>query len=201
MGVNELDHEAGVPAAPPTQPFLRPAATKPPGWPSVLGVIAIVLGALGALGGVWGAAAPTVLRAVSRDIPEMESAALDAAEALGAWTIPLAMLTGGLAVLLLVAGIGLVRRRRWSRNAFRAWAVLKIALVATSAVLASFVQQQTFETMQGTDPTAPGMPAAAITVMTVSTVVFTLLWGWALPIFALVWFARRKIGEHVATWV
>jgi len=37
-------------------------------------------------------------------------------------------------------------------------------------------------------------------VMIVVTLVFGLAWGWALPVFLLIWLSRGKIKNDVAGW-
>lgn len=113
------------------------------------------------------------------------------------WLIAANAAAAMVAVLLIVAGSGLVARRRWSVGPLIAWAVLKILLTPALAAINCLAQNATQQAMMKTMPMT-NQPGAAIgmtvaSVMLIAAAALSCLWGWALPIFTLTWFARPKI--------
>jgi hypothetical protein len=103
------------------------------------------------------------------------------------------------AVLLLPAGIGLLKRRLWGVRLTRTWARVKMVMVVGVAALTYVMQQQMWAAM--TKQNAPGSPFGPMEgVMVATAVVFALVWGWALPVFMLIFLSRRKVKEHIDTW-
>ena len=115
-------------------------------------------------------------------------------------SIGLAILAVGLAVLLLIGGVGVLRRRAWAPRACNTWAVLKVLLVIANAVVGYAVQKQTLLWMQGQSARMPPGWGAISGSMPGMTACFALLWGWALPVFLLIWLARGTIKEEIAPW-
>ena len=68
-----------TPLAPPTQPGAIAAPPRPSNWPTVIGIIAIVVGAGGILLNMWGAGMPLLMRWFSWAMVEGQ------AESLRAW--------------------------------------------------------------------------------------------------------------------
>ena len=111
-----------------------------------------------------------------------------------------------LAATLLAAGIGMVLRKLWSRKTVLIWSGTKIAFVVANSLLSYMVQKAKFEEMQemmANDPNA----AAAMSVfgqimmwMGMFFIVIWIIWGWALPVFTLIWFSRKKIRGEVTSW-
>ena len=102
------------------------------------------------------------------------------------------------AILLIVAGVGLTKRRRSGATMLRRWAVFKIVLVVVNSVVGAFVALSQADAMEaaGAGQMPPGMQSA----MTIVSIGFGLLWGLALPVFSLVWLGRGKIRAEVARW-
>jgi len=54
------------------------------------------------------------------------------------------------------------------------------------------------------DPNAPaamlGVFGTVMAIIGPMILVFAIVWGWALPIFMLIWFSRRKIKAEIAQW-
>lgn len=179
-------------------------ATEPPkqsSWPMVIGIIAIVLGAGGVLTSCWGTVAPLLTDALAQAMPAGPSRAQ--LDAMKEWAVVLAAISAGALVLaawLLTGGIGLVKRTAWARRAILVWAVAKALFVAGQSVASYFIQHDTFDAMTQSDPTMSQMPAGFSTAVATASLVFGLVWGWALPVFMLIWFARGKIRAEVATW-
>ncbi len=190
---------------PPVEPGEIPH--RPSAWPMVIGVIAIIFGSLAILQGCFGAVSSLFMSSLSGLMPTEQATMLDAMEGLKPWMIIGAVLTLALGILLLVAGIGLVRRRAWSPTACMVWAGIKMVFVVGNTILADMAQQAQFEVMQEMMQQDPNMPAAMpammgsfMQVFGVFTIVLGILWGWALPVFLLSWFSRSKVNSEVAGW-
>ena len=70
--------------------------------------------------------------------------------------------------------------------------------------LSSQPQMDAMQRMLEEDPnTAAAIPGFFGTFMAILgplTLVLGIVWGWALPIFMLIWFSRRKIKAEIAQW-
>lgn len=189
------------PLTPPTQVEL-PSRTMPapaPSWPSVLGIIAIVFGVFGTLTGAYGVLAPFLMRFMAQIAPAAGRAGLHVAQQWAAWGVANGALTGALALLLLAAGLGLLRRRRWACTASQVWAVLRIMLAGVQVGVAYFIQQDTLTAVSQQMPAS--MPSQQyVHSFAALGLVVSLLWYWALPVFLLIWLARGRVREHVAEW-
>jgi Na+/proline symporter len=115
-------------------------------------------------------------------------------------SVALAIVGVGLAVLLLFSGIGLVKRRAWTQRTCMIWAGLRMSLVVANALVGYAVQKQTLAAMEGQNAQMPPGWGAISGSMPLMTVCFTLLWGWALPVFLQIWLARGTIKEEMARW-
>lgn len=217
-----------VGATPPTvilPPHMLPVLPKKPTvWPTVLGIIATVVGGLGVLiygcGSVIG---PVMSNAMSTAVQQsgsnnsMFEAQMRIQSQYMWWQIGSGVFAMGLSTLLLCTGIGLMRRRPWTRTSALTWAVLRMlhAILATvigfrmSDVMFEAMQQAMQEAMQqqqsarGAGPAMPAMPFNFFGLMRslgYAGAVVSLLWYWAMPIFTLVWFNRRTIKTEVASW-
>jgi len=127
----------------------------------------------------------------------------DTTRAWAAWTISLSAVATVLGLLLLAGGVGLVRRRHWSRAALICWAVLKIILAVANGLLVWVVQQQGLQEqsrMMGPGFAPGGAGATTVKAVTFFSLAFAILWGWALPVFLLIWFSRRSIKAQMAQW-
>jgi hypothetical protein len=191
--------------APPTEqgPLGQPG---PPGaWPTVIGVIEIVFGVLGAIRGVFGIFGPLLMELLAGFIPKDASGAATfeiQRKVTADWApvlIALAAVSLGVAVLLLIAGINLCRRRPSGANLSVLWAALKSALALGNAIVGYFVQADTLEAMRQAGQTTAGFGGLANS-FALAGVVIGLLWALALPVFVLIWFARPAIKREVAGW-
>lgn len=191
------------PLTPPIQPgpLARPAGYSPysspiPVWPTVIGILAIVLGSLGLLGGIWGAVSPLVMKTLFQNMavdPNMPYFS----EKWTQWTIMSSVVSSAVAVVLIVAGAGMLKRTAWSPRVARIWAVIKMVFVIVNVVLAFQIQQSTMETIAQT-----GGPRTVVNVsfLTIPGIFVGLVWGWALPVFLLIWFGRASMKEQVSKW-
>jgi hypothetical protein len=204
MSANLDNSAADWPSAPPTSAGPLPSAVRSPAWPTVIGVIAIVFGVLGAIGGLWGVVGLAVMRRFGFGLWAKVEVA-DAVRGWAAWTIPLSAVAAVLGLMLLAGGVGLLRRRRWARTALVRWASLKIPLVVASGMLGWLVQQQVWQTQSSVMAAGGGFPQTAVSSTAVAAfatfgLVLGTIWGWALPVFVLIWFARGPIKAQVSTW-
>ncbi len=190
---------------PPVEPGEIPH--PPSAWPKVIGVITIIFGSLAILGGCSGAVSSLFMSSLSGLVPEEQATMYDAMEGLKPWMIIGAVLALALGILQLVAGIGLVRRRAWSPTACMVWAAIKMVFVVGYTILGDMARQAQFEAAQEMIQQDPNMPAGMAAMMAsffqvfgVFAIVVGILWGWALPVFLLIWFSRGKIKAEVAGW-
>ncbi len=191
------------PAHPPTMPpqsYASPVKHRG-GWATAIGIIAIILGAFNILAGCSGMAWPLMMDGFSSMAPAGQTTGMEGVLAWKAWTVPLAFVGLGLGILQLVVGIGILKRRRWAARTAFWWAALKVPYGLVNSILGYFVQQDTFEAMQQQGGAAmPPMGGGFFTAMGAFTIVFGLVWGWALPIFLIVWLSRKSIKADVAGW-
>jgi len=188
------------PAAPPTQPGMVGLPQRPSAWPKVIGIIAIVFGAGGSLGGIWGAVSPLFTDAFMSMVPGEQAAGMkEMMQQYKPYTIIGSLLSLGVAVLLLAAGIGLVQRRGWAPKISMLWSIVKIVFVIVNSIFGYMMAQASAAAM-AQDPAMAQMPAGFMSVASGVGVALGACWGWALPVFMLVWFTRGKIKAEVAEW-
>ncbi len=199
--------EVRVPPVGTAPPTYRPYYERPQesAWPKVIGIICIVFGSLGSLGGFCGALGSLLQGFIGR-VAQNAGQSQETLEAMARYTPYTAaanILGLGVAVVLLVGGIGLVKRLRWSRAALLHWSWMKMLVAILVGVLGYLMQQAQFEAMQN-DPNFSGqMPAMFGSFMRAAGavgLVLQIVWSWALPIFTLIWFNRRPIREEVSQW-
>ena len=186
-------------AVPPDQPGQMQAPQEPSTWPTVIGIIAIVLGAGGVLSGLSSAAMPMLVDAMGTAMPEMQRAPLEAAQEHMVWTVTSSLLSVLIAAALLAAGIGLVKRRAWSIRAARGWALVRLLFVGIAAVMAYRIGQAQFDAMAEQGDLG-GLPEWLVDLLLPLTVVATLAWGWAFPVLILIWLGRAKIKAETGLW-
>ncbi len=184
------------PLAPPTQPGAIVAPPRPSNWPNVIGIIAIVLGAGGILGGVWGAASPWLMSSLSWAMLPGQAESL---QAWLPWTVSSSLAAAAVAILLLLGGIKLVKRNPAAPGLLRVWAILKLPMAVCLTIVGIIVQREQFDVVQGSTTAMP-MGSAFFDALTVFGVVVSVVWYGALPVFMLIWFARKKSKAEVAGW-
>ncbi len=201
------DHSAeqapGV--TPPSDPAEVPPS--PSTWPTAIGVIAIVLGGVGTLGGCVGAFSPLLMGMIQSIVPEGKVTVLEGMMDWAVWLVAVSIVSMLIAVLLLVAGIGVIKRRAWGPKVALVWAGLKMIFVIVHSVASYLIQIAQFEAMQVAIANDQNMSAGMGTFMGsmmqalgIFGVLIGVLWGWALPVFLFVWFARKKIRTETAGW-
>jgi hypothetical protein len=185
--------------APPTQPGAIPEPARGSVWPTVIGVIAIVLGVFSAIGALWGMVSPHIMGAFVSRMPGQSASAMQGfLDRFFVWMIVSQVITLLLAVWLLIGGVAMTVRRTWAANACRGWAVAKGLFVVVQQYFVIQIVEYQFQAMKMSG--APAMAGNLQTITTVSSVVFGLLWGLALPVFMLIWFSRRRIKQEMRSW-
>jgi len=184
-------------AVPPQQPGEIGRPAQAPTWPTVIGVISIVFGAGACLGGVWGLFAPQFLDLMAKQMPQGQAEMFSAVQEWSTWMVVNAALTVIIALVLLAAGIELVRRRARGVKLCRVWAVLKIIFGIVGAYIGLQIQQAQFREMsQGNLPVGGGF----YVVVGVVSMVFGIAWTCAYPVFLLIWFSRAKVKNEYTQW-
>ncbi|MBL4702586.1 MAG: hypothetical protein JKX85_15165 [Phycisphaeraceae bacterium] len=187
--------------SPPTQQAfdLEPAKST---WPTVIGILSMVLGGFGAMGGLWQTVGPFMMGALGQLVPQDDAKAQQALAAMEQWQIPLAVIGLAslvLAVFLLVAGSKLLGRKFQCVTLYKRWAIAKMIVALPAVGIATMSQMQQMQNMvdQGQ---APAAFSGMMNVVLVFMVVLGLAFAWAFPIFILFWFNRQKIHDEVGTW-
>ena len=168
----------------------------------MIGTIAIVFGILGALGGCLGLVMGPVMKALFEVMPTQQAAGMSWMSEWQWWMLTGSLLGLTLGVLLLVGGLGLQSRRGWGRRVCLGWAGLKVLLVVVNAIIQFQMALDQAEAMKN-DPNVQAMPAQFAIIMEsfgMIGVIVGVIWGWALPVFLLVWLSRRKIRAEVQSW-
>ncbi len=176
---------------------------QPPVWPKVIGIIAVILGGLGILGGGWALIMPFFMDLMMGLMPKGQVPGIESLQMLKDWQGWLAvssLLMIGLATLLLFVGIGLLKRRRWAVRLGVWWSILKVLFVVAQNVVGLSMQEAQMEALSEQMSNIPGMSSGFISAMAVMGMIVGIAWGWALPVFLLIWFSRAKIKEEVAGW-
>lgn len=173
----------------------------PSSWPTTLGVICIVFGGLGlacyGCGSVQTALGPWMAGMVPEEqrpaTPQGLQLVVQVAQMCTAFA---------LSVWLLVAGIGLTRRRPWSRAHCMGWSVVKILLVVVGTVAGALfapdsVQQVNDQLSQGGRQTPPFTMTTQIIYI---ILLISLLWFLVWPVVLLLWFSRASVKAEVEAW-
>jgi hypothetical protein len=163
-----------------------------------VGVIAIIFGGFGMLGGLIGMLTPAMLPFL-KSLPGQAPGTYDAIERYTGIQVLTGALTMLTAALLLIGGIGLLRRSRTAARILVFWAVLKLIVVLGNVSFGALIQHQQLQDIQAAQP-GPVPQAAMLGTMVVLTVVIGVLWGWALPVFMLIWMNRSSIKAETASW-
>ncbi len=187
-----------MPSTPPIQagPLARPAlgyaSGAPSTWPTVIGVIGIVFGAGAVLLTLGGFGFALLMRNAPGmpPNPQFEDRWLP-------WTLASMFVTCAVAILLLVAGVGITKRRAWAPRLAKVWAILKMVIVLGSMIIGFQTQQETMEALQ---QSAGPSPMPNLEGLVAFSMCGGVLWGWALPVFMLIWFSRSSVKEEISRW-
>jgi hypothetical protein len=196
----DLPSPQARPLTPPTQPVPLAPVVPRSKWPAVVGIIAIVIGAGGFLYNACGAVGAFVVAIMFQRMPPtgMPPQVMQIKPGLEGVMLVMSLLCG----VLLIPGIALLQRRRWSAAWLRIWSVAAIVLAVAGSVIEARIQGENMTLMM----TATSMPAGAgpntavLQATVIGTAVFNAVLRCAFPVFLLIWFARRKIRDEVAGW-
>lgn len=197
VGGGSAPPTAPVAVAPPTRPGEIRRVGRRSAWPTVFGVISIVLGGGGVLGGIGGIVSTVFLGAMTA---AMMGASAGTIRVVNVLSSAVALVV---ASVLLAGGIGLTMRRRWGARTVLAWAVVKMVVTVPAVAAGAWVQHLSFQhSMQQAASQSPGaaLPPGVGVAMAAVTVVFGLAWGWAWPVLCLVWLGRTRCRAEWSTW-
>lgn len=185
--------------SPPTAPDPNVHAQRSLNWPTVVGVITIVFGAGGVFFGVIGIITWSLLRGSAFFGPQA-----GAMEKYAPAMIALQVVYVLLAALLLTGGILLVMKRRKAVVPLLIWSYCKIVYGAVYGVVNGLIQQESMQTVWTQSAAGPGaapppaVQAGFTTGVMIGSVAFMLIWSAILPVFLIIWFARRRVKTDVA---
>jgi len=191
--------------------YADPLPVQQSSWPKVIGIISIVLGCLGAayygLCGVGGTLVGTfAMEAMTSTMTEAQRAQMEASiEIQRQFMVPnllRSLFAMGLGILLLVVGLAMVKRRRWSRTGALLWAGGKTVDALAAGAIAYLSGQATVEMMES-DPNMQQMPQGIQGMMAAIgpiSAVMTALFLIAYPVFMVIWMNRGKVVEEVRAW-
>jgi hypothetical protein len=178
-------------------------------WPIVLGVISIVVGILACLYAAAGTAMSMLLPALGgwtsytpRGTTGVDVAALMRDHA---WLLRVAYSQLGVgAALLVIAGIGLVRRRPWGARLMRIWGVLGVLLALGSAASVGVFEARfmgaAFTSISASSGSGGGPPPQVGYVAGVFTGVIMAFLLSIFPVFVLIWFSLAPVRAEVGRW-
>lgn len=188
--------------SPPTAPALARAVPEPAArWPFAVGVVSIIYAGLHILGGICSVASPLwtgMMRNASPPGAGPDFMAIT--ERWAGWTMTLAVASLGLSGLLLAIGIGMLNRRRWSIGISRYWCAGQMALAVANCVVGYLLQSDMVHTMSQPGPGASGAFATGARIGASVGVIVGLVWGFALPVFLLVWLRRPVVRREYEGW-
>jgi len=195
--------------APPSVAGAMP--TMPSTWPTVIGVVMIVLASLGMLAYGCGAVANTIWPLALSKLAQSPAgqdpaitAQLDMSRRFMAWNVFNAIVSVGLSFMLLMAGVAVVRRRSWCARLSFVWAIVRILWAIPASYVGYRIAIESFQAMEkaSADAGRP-MPNGLGTIMHSLGgvgVAIGLVLACALPAFVLIWFSRSKIKNEIAQW-
>ncbi len=198
MEIDENTPAATPPMTPPSE--VGEVPRKPPSWPGAIGTISIVFGSLGLVCygclSVQTMATPLMVGMV----PEDQRPPTPQGIQLFVQIFQLCA-AAGLSVWLLIAGIGLSRRRPWARSHTVGWSVAKILLSFISTTMgivfaSATVDQINSQLSQGGSTPPFTVSIGVMLVFVAIAMVWALLW----PVFLLIWFSRAAVKDEVAAW-
>lgn len=181
-----------VAQAPPTQPGTGHADALPSTWPTVLGIVCLILGGLGLAGGMCG----LTMSVLGSSMASAQGAGNEMSGRMLAFTAVGTVFQMALSAGLLVSGIGVLRQRSWGVLASKIWAIAKIIVSGVSLV----VQMALGISTDVLADSGMNWSEESIRVMTWLFGGIGLIWALILPVFVLVWFARPVIKQEIADW-
>ena len=197
------EFDAPIAEAPPTA---WQEETRRSSWPTVIGIIGIVIAILALLGSGCMMAMPALtgwMRSAFEDQPEVQKSIDQMLASMGSpgAMVVFAAINLVLAVFLLVGSIKLLKRRRAARSMLMMYAGLEAVRVIVNLVYSMKVQADALAAMsEGADTPQLQAEEMGQTVGLYIGGCFGLIMGLAMPIFLLIWFMRSPIKNEVAGW-
>lgn len=172
---------------------------KPPVWPSAIGTISIVFGALGLV--CYGCLSLQTIATpfMVGMMPEDQRPPTPQGIQLFVQIFQMCASTG-LSVWLLIAGIGLSRRRPWGRSHTVGWSVAKILLAFISTILGVVFAGSTVDQINSQLSQGGTAPFTVSTAWMFIFIAIGLVWALLWPVFLLIWFSRGSVKDEVAAW-
>jgi hypothetical protein len=185
---------------PPTPPVESvQLAETPSKWPTVFGVIGIILAALGLLNGCCGLGSPLLVdwfvgfMEGQEGVSQQDIAAMKASVPPTLWIMPATLVTIVLNIVLLVGAIKVLRRLAAGVGLYKFWAWFTIPWSLVGFVVGMYFQMQAPQSSQQMGPAGAYIGLAIGGCM-------VLVLGVGLPLFVLYWFTREPIRSEIAQW-
>ena len=182
---------------PPTRSGEEYAAGKPTTWPTVFGVIGIAWGAFIVLSvGCTVAMMPLQFGMAEMSRSETERLLYEQAKQQAPMTMALSIVSGLAAIVLIVAGAMLLKRRALGVKLYAFWSWFDIVATIGGFIWTAIFLARLFDsagTNDMSDPFVWGLIGA------VFGTVFSLL-TLALPVAFLIWIRRERVRGEVLSW-
>ena len=133
------------------------------------------------------------MAADSGSVPPEQIQVMRASQPPAVWMIVVGLIGLALAMLLLLGGIAIVRRRANGTTLCKVWAWINIPWAALSMTIAAYFQ---LRVPQDTQQMGAGFQYVGLAF----GACFTLLFGVGFPLFILLWFSRATVKDEVAAW-
>ncbi|MGD9689184.1 MAG: hypothetical protein AB7K52_00455 [Phycisphaerales bacterium] len=189
------------PLHPPTIRGTAPSYRSRTIWPTVLGIICIVVGGAGALLSLWNAISYFIMPDFFKSLANTPGpgAAVAAIEPYLPMQAALSGVGVPIALLLLAGGAMLLVKRRWGPRLLFMWAIVKT--VHGLVVCISLYLMQTAQFAAMANQGGPGAPPPGFMSGFAAIIAFAyMLWFLLLPVFIWVWFSRRAIRDEISEW-
>jgi hypothetical protein len=186
--------------APPAPPIEEPMLPEQPAkWPTVFGVIGIILASLGLLGGCCGALAPLAMPRyiawleAQEGMPQEQIDIMKASMPPVAWTMLASLVGLAVSIILLMGAIKILRRRSAGIGLCKFWAWFTIPWSLVGFAVNLMLQMRV--------PTS-SQPAGAVGkyISLGFGGCWVLVLGVGLPLFALYWFTREPVRAEIRDW-
>ncbi len=186
---------------PPT--YGEPLEPPPPKWPTVIGVVGIVLAAFGLFCGCVGYFSLPIQRwgvemqAQSGQSNVVAEAQLRVAEQFQIFTYVLITLGLCMSLWLLLGSIALVRRRHKARARMIGWALTSLFLLVFNIAFQILMFKATAAELNRVNENGH---VGELWISAVITGVFIVIFGMSFQILLLFWLSRAKIKAQVEQW-
>jgi len=190
-------------AAPPTHHARGTSLKRASAWPTVLAILAFAWGGYSLLSaGCMMLMSPFyqwMVDAMGDQFGDAEREAMERMAEYWWYWIVYGVLGCALSVLLIVAGLGLLRRVQQGAALAKLWAVFSLLLLFIMTPLTFLLFEfPAFNTTGSSGTSNVGQTGGMIGGIIGTLFGFAISMG--LPVFFLIWFSRARIKEEVKTW-